>query len=235
VIASRLEQALRGIAAPLRLVIFDCDGVLIDSEAIANRIVAAELTKLGWAMDPASARRRFLGMTFTDMEPVIARTLGREIDPLWRAGLAETIIAAMASEVGLIDGAVAALDGADALGLRWRIASNSSHQELAVKFARVGLTRRVAGRVHSHADVARGKPAPDLFEACAVAEGVAAGHCIVIEDSEPGTRAAQAAGMFCLGYAPHGDGAELAANGALVFHSMHDIPRLLALATRVNA
>jgi phosphoglycolate phosphatase-like HAD superfamily hydrolase len=59
VIASRLEQALRGIAAPLRLVIFDCDGVLIDSEAIANRIVAAELTKLGWAMDPASAGGAF--------------------------------------------------------------------------------------------------------------------------------------------------------------------------------
>jgi beta-phosphoglucomutase-like phosphatase (HAD superfamily) len=85
----------------------------------------------------------------------------------------------------------------------------------------------VAGRLHSHHDVPRGKPAPDLFLAAAAAEGVAPGGCIVIEDSVPGVRAAMAAGMTCLGFCPHDDGAHLLAEGATPFHSLHDLPALL--------
>jgi HAD superfamily hydrolase (TIGR01509 family) len=221
--------------APLRLVIFDCDGVLIDSEATASRIVAAELTALGWPMDIRTAQHLFLGMTLTDMEPLIATKLGRPIDPGWRSQLMHAIVAAMANEAELVDGAVQALDGADALGLPWRVASNSSHEELAAKFARTGLTARVSGRIHSHKDVARGKPAPDLFLAAAAAQRVSPAECLVIEDSVPGTAAARAAGMPCLGYASHNDGASLAAQGATVFRSMHEIPRLLALAAQVPA
>jgi HAD superfamily hydrolase (TIGR01509 family) len=222
-------------ATPLRLVIFDCDGVLIDSESIASRIVAAHLSALGWSMDVASAQRLFLGMTLTDMEPLITSQLGRPIDPAWRADLKHAIVDAMTLEARLVDGAVAALDSADALRLPWRIASNSSHDELTAKFGRTGLASRVRGRVHSHKDVARGKPAPDLFLAVAAAEGVDPAECLVIEDSIPGVRAAGAAGMQCLGYASHGNAAALAAFGANPFTSMHDIPRLLALAAQIPA
>jgi beta-phosphoglucomutase-like phosphatase (HAD superfamily) len=134
--------------------------------------------------------------------------------------------------VTAIDGAIEALDGVSALGLPWRIASNSSHEEMRVKFARIGLTERAAGRTHSHRDVGRGKPAPDLFLATAAAQGVLPAECVVIEDSTTGARAAAAAGMDCLAYVPHGDGAILRAVGAVPFRSMYNLPTLVGLAAR---
>ena len=222
-------------ASPIGLVIFDCDGVLIDSEAVASRIVARELTAIGWTMDAQTARGLFMGMTLTDMEPVIAARIGHGVDPAWRARLSRRIVDAMGREAVVVDGAVAAIDAVEALGLPWRVASNSSHQELAAKFARTGLSARVAGKVHSHRDVARGKPAPDLFLAAAAAAGINPAGCLVIEDSAPGATAARAAGMRCLGYAPHDDGAALARQGAIVFRSMRALPNLIAGALKVTA
>ena len=211
----------------IALVIFDCDGVLIDSEAVASRIVAKELTQIGWTMDAATAQRLFMGMTLTDMEPIISARVGH-FTSARRAGLSAAIVRAMASEAVLVDGAIDALDGVEALGLAWRVASNSSPEELTAKFARTGLAARTAGRVHSHREVGRGKPAPDLFLAAAAAENVAPAQCLVIEDSVPGVTAARAAGMRCFGYAPHGDGAALSQLGAYVFRRMQDVPDLIA-------
>lgn len=216
----------------LRLVIFDCDGVLVDSEPVSNRVVAAELTAIGWAMTPAEADRNFLGMTFTDMLPVIERRLGQTLPPGWKDRVVQHLVAALAQQAEPVAGALEALGCVSALGLPWRVASNSSHEELEVKFARIGISSLVAGRVHSHRDVARGKPAPDLFLAAAAAEGVAPAECLVIEDSPTGVRAAVAAGMACLGYAPHSDGAALRALGAVPFHSMFDLPAVIAAALR---
>ena len=231
----RAADAMAARRFGLKLVIFDCDGVLIDSERVASRVVANELTLLGWPMDADQAQARFVGMNFTDMAPLIAAQLGRPLAPEWRLQLMQAVVDAMEQEAVLIDGALEAMAGVEALGLPWRIASNSSHQEMAVKFARTGLTARVAGRVHSHADVARGKPAPDLFLATAAAQGVRPCECVVIEDSVPGSMAARLAGMDCLGYAPHGDGMALAAQGAYLFRSMREVPDLLAVATQVDA
>jgi beta-phosphoglucomutase-like phosphatase (HAD superfamily) len=125
-----------------------------------------------------------------------------------------------------------ALAGLAALGLPWRIASNSSHEEMAAKFARLGISALVAGRVHSHHDVARGKPAPDLFLAAAAAEGVDPGACVVVEDSAPGLRAAAAAGMNCLVYAPRQNGPALDGYVAAHFKSMFELPALFAAAPR---
>ena len=219
---------MRRRAAPLRLVIYDCDGVLVDSEPVANRIVAAELTALGWAMTAAESDRYFLGLTFADMQPIIEHRLGRPLTTDWKQSLMRKVIAAMAEGVDGIPGAIDALHATTALGLPWRVASNSSHEEMQVKFSRLGILDMVAGRVHSHRDVARGKPAPDLFLAAAAAQGIAPEHCLVIEDSVPGATAAAAAGMPCLGYAPHHDGSRLLAVGAVPFRSMFDLPSLLA-------
>lgn len=228
---------MRRRRAALRLVIFDCDGVLVDSEPVANRVVAAELTALGWAMTAQEADGHFLGLTFTDMQPIIERRLARPLAEDWKQALVRKVIDAMAEGVGPIEGAVEALHAVTALGLPWRIASNSSHEEMHVKFGRLGIRSLVAGRVHSHRDVARGKPAPDLFLAAAAAEGVLPEECVVVEDSVPGATAAAAAGMDCLGYAPH-HGAphhdtrhradRLRALGAVPFHSMFDLPGYLA-------
>jgi HAD superfamily hydrolase (TIGR01509 family) len=223
---------MRERRAPLRLVIFDCDGVLVDSELVCNTVVAAELTALGWEMDAQAAERAFLGLTFTDMQPIIERRLGRMLEEDWKQALVEKVIAAMAEGVEPIPGAVEALHATTSLGLPWRVASNSSHEEMHVKFGRLGIRDLVAGRVHSHRDVGRGKPAPDLFLAAAAAQGVAPEECVVIEDSIPGATAARAAGMDCLGYAAHHDGMALREVGAVPFRSMFDLPSFLAAAPR---
>ena len=218
--------------ANLRLVIFDCDGVIVDSEPVSNRVVAAELSSLGWAMTPDEANHRFLGMNFTDMVPMIERCLGRPVPPGWEAAVVARLVAALVQEATPVAGALEALAGVSALGLPWRIGSNSSPEEMHAKFTRLGILSLVAGRMHSHREVARGKPAPDIFLAAAAAEGVAPGQCLVIEDSPTGVRAAVAAGMDCLGYAPHSDGAALRSLGAVPFHSMFDVPGLVAAALR---
>jgi len=216
--------------APLRLVIFDCDGVIVDSEPVSNRILAEELTALGWPMATPEATRRFLGVTLADMVPTIEARLGRSLPPGWRDAVTARIVAAMATESAAIPGAVEALRAVMAMGVPWRVASNSSHPEMQAKFGRLGISDLVRGRLHSHTDVARGKPAPDLFLAAAQAEGVTAAECVVVEDSAPGVRAAMAAGMDCLGFAPHSDGAVLRALGAVPFRSMAELPALVAAA-----
>lgn len=219
----------------LRLVIFDCDGVIVDSEPVSNRILAQELTSLGWPMQTDEATRRFLGVTLMDMQPIIEAQVGRTLPAGWRAAVTERIVRALATESTAIPGAVDALRAVAAMGVKWRVASNSSHDEMRAKFARLGISDLVAGRVHSFTEVAAGKPSPDLFLAAAAAEGVAAGECVVVEDSLPGVRAAMAAGMDCLGFAPHSDGAALRALGAVPFHAMAELPGLIAAALRLAA
>lgn len=221
---------MRRRTVPLRLVIFDCDGVLVDSEPVSNRLVSGELARLGWVLTPEAAGDVFLGMTLTNMVPVIEAQLGRAVPQGWKQMIMTRMLEAMAAEAVPIPGAVEALRGVARLGLAWRVASNSSHDEMRVKFGRIGIGDLVAGRVHSHRDVNKGKPAPDLFLATAEAEGVRPAECVVVEDSVPGAQAAAAAGMDCLGYAPHSDGAALRAAGAVPFGSMFDLPGLLGLA-----
>ena len=199
------------------LVIFDCDGVLIDSEALCDRVVAADLTQQGWDLSAAECHRLFIGLTFADTQhrrripprPVARVRLGRRI--------VRRVTEVMANEAEPIPGAREALEATTALGLPFRIASNSSRPEMAAKFARTGLADLVEGRIHSAYDLIasgkRGKPDPDLFLDAAAAEGVAPDACVVIEDSLAGVRAAVAAGMTCLGLSPDNDGAHLRAAG----------------------
>ena len=219
----------------LRLVIFDCDGVLVDSEPVSNRIIAADLTQRGWPMPTEEATRRFVGFSLPAMRPTVEARLGRALPVEWEQVLQARIVAALNAEATAVPGALAALQAVTAMGLPWRIASNSSHAEMAAKFRRIGIAGLVAGRVHSFTDVARGKPAPDLFLAAAAAEDVAPESCVVIEDSLPGVQGAVAAGMTCLGFAPHGDGAALRAAGAVPFHAMTALPALLAASGRMAA
>ncbi len=203
---------------PPQLVIFDCDGVLIDSEGIASTIIAAELTAAGWAMDATDAMRLFMGMSITDMQPIIEARLGTSLAPGWRAGLAAQLVAALGTQSRLIPGAAELLAAITARGVDWRIASNSSDEEMAVKFACCGITHLTQGRAHSAASViargGRAKPAPDVFLAAAASAGATPRDCIVLEDSARGVTGAVAAGMECYGFAPHGGGAALLAAGA---------------------
>jgi HAD superfamily hydrolase (TIGR01509 family) len=218
---------------PPELIIFDCDGVLIDSEGIAASVIARELSTLGWEMSLQDAQGVFLGMSITDMQPLIETRLGRQLPPSWRAELAEKLVLALGEEARLMAGARELLERVTELGIPWRIASNSSDQEMAVKFARTGLTELVDGRTHSAASViakgGRPKPAPDVFLAAAAAEKIPPKSCLVLEDSAVGVTGAVAAGMTCFGFAPHGDGAHLRAAGAAhILRDLHDLLGVLA-------
>ncbi len=209
----------------LQLVIFDCDGVLVDSEPVANRVVAETLTELGWTMTAAESQGLFLGRSLPDMRPIVAARLGEARAWSWMQAVADRVAAAMLAEAVAVPGAHQAVAAVAGLGLPWRVASNSSHAELAAKLGRIGLDAR--GRVHSFEDVPRGKPAPDLFLAAAAAEGVHPGACLVVEDSLVGVAAAQAAGMAVVALVRHGDPGPHAATGARVIRDLAELPTLI--------
>lgn len=227
---------LRARRRPLELVIFDCDGVLIDSETLSNRVTAIMLASVGWVMTEAECEERFIGLSYSTVQRAAEAHLGVSLGADWVSRTVDLTVAAMAREAEAMPGARDALDAVSGHGLPWRIASNSSHLEMDAKFGRVGWRDLVAGRVHSAAEiVARGgaaKPAPDVFLAAAAAEGIDPAHCLVVEDSAAGATAARAAGMDCLGFARHGDNPRLRAAGAVLFRSLFDLPELLRAAPR---
>jgi HAD superfamily hydrolase (TIGR01509 family) len=196
------------------LIIFDCDGVLVDSEFVASRVVAANLSSLGWPLDAAAAMRMFVGMSILEMEPIIEGRLRRRLPEGWRQNLADELVAALLQEAELVPGAREMLERVNRLGIPWRVASNSSDEEMAVKFRRTGLEDLTAGLTFAAMRVGRPKPAPDVYLAAAADAGAAPARCLVLEDSKLGVEGAVAAGMVCYGYAAHDDGAHLLAAGA---------------------
>jgi len=222
---------------PIDLVIFDCDGVLIDSEGVASIVLSRELQSLGWDISAEDCETEFLGTSLRDIIVKTEAAIGRRVPDDFGARFSAAMIRALAEDVAAIPGAAEALERLTEAGMPWRVASNSSHDEMAVKFGRTGMVELVAGRQHSAEDMMRlglnGKPDPHLFLAAAEAAGVPPSRCVVIEDSIPGARAARAAGMTCLGFSPRGTGAELAAEGAGVFKDMAELPALLGIEKRV--
>ncbi len=203
------------------LIIFDCDGVLIDSEFVASRVVAANLSGVGWEMDAAAAMRLFMGMSIAEMEPMIEGRLRRHLPAGWRAGLVGELATALAAEAEEIPGARAMLERVNGMGIGWRVASNSSDEEMAIKFGRTGMADLVAGKTYAAMRVGRAKPAPDVFLAAAADAGVRAADCVVLEDSVLGVEGAVAAGMVCYGLDRHGDGRHLVEAGAeMVFREL---------------
>ena len=193
------------MSAPLRLLILDCDGVLIDSEPASNRMVAAECRARGLAISDCEAMRRFAGKALHRISAELLSADGIVMPPDWPERMQGRLVAMLEREAVCIDGATEMLDKVRALGLKLRVASNSSHEEMAVKFRRTGLDGMLRGLLHSAGDVGRPKPWPDLFLAAAAAADVTPDACLVVEDSDTGLRAAQAAGMACVLLRPEGE------------------------------
>jgi HAD superfamily hydrolase (TIGR01509 family) len=217
-----------------RLVIFDCDGVLVDSEPASRVVVFEEAARLGWPLTEGEAHG-FVGLRWSDLQPVFQRHSQTPLPPNWPDHMQACLLATLDGHLHMIPGAAETLRAVAAMGIPYRIASNSSHEEMAEKFRLTGLSPLVAGRVHSARDVGRGKPAPDLFLAAAAAEQILPAACLVIEDSRPGVLAARAAGMDCLAYAPTGDPSGLAALGATLITALDQVPPLLQRLLREQA
>ena len=222
---------------PIDLIIFDCDGVLIDSEGVASIVLSRELQRVGWMISPEECEAVFLGTSLRDIIAKAEAATGRRMPEDFGARFSSAIMVALAEDVAAIPGAAEALEQLTEAGMPWRVASNSSHDEMAVKFGRTGMVALVGGRQHSAEDMMKlglnGKPDPHLFLAAAAAAGVAPDRCVVIEDSIPGSRAARLAGMTCLGFSPHASGIELATEGAGIFKDMAELPALLGIEKRV--
>ena len=211
--------------APCQLVIFDCDGVLVDSEPISVRIDAQVLAQLGWPLSEQGIVERFVGRSHAYMVQQIEAHLGRSLPPSWDAEMGPLYRRAFETELRPVPGVVEALD---ALSVPTCVASSSSHERLRFTLTLVGLHDRFAGRIFSATEVPNGKPAPDLFWHAAERSGVQPRACVVVEDSPWGVVAARAAGMRAIGYAGGLIGAEqLAGPDTVVIDDMRELPALV--------
>jgi HAD superfamily hydrolase (TIGR01509 family) len=207
------------------LVIFDCDGVLVDSERIAVRIDAIMLSHLGWELGELEIVERFVGRSDVHMVAEIEAHLGRPLEPGWDTEFDSLYREALAAELEPVDGIVEALDAIDTPNC---VASSGTHDKLRFTLGLTGLFERFEGRIFSATEVEHGKPAPDLFLHAAATLGFEPSRCAVVEDSRYGVEAARAAGMHPFGYAGGLTPAEwLAGDGTVVFEDMRDLPGLL--------
>ena len=209
-------------------VLFDCDGVLADSEMLVNAMVAEDLTARGWPITTEQCKGIFLGRSIPDMVPVVEKQVG-PLPREWGAELSASIARRMREATPPMPGAVEVVRAVVAAGIPAACASNSGREELAAKLSGLGLASLFGGRVFSWQDVPRPKPAPDMYLAAALACGADPRDCVVVEDSALGARAGVAAGCRVMGFAHETPAALLEAEGATPFHSMADLPRLLGL------
>ena len=176
----------------IRLIIFDCDGVLIDSEIISARMLVAELAGLGVTIDLAYVTRHFLGRSYPVVMQQIRDDFGLYLPPAFETAYRERLLAAFESELRVMPGV---RDVLDRVALPYCVATSSSQGRAERSLALVGLGHLAGPRLFTAGTVARGKPAPDLFLHAAAACGADPAACLVIEDSLNGIRAARAAGM----------------------------------------
>jgi HAD superfamily hydrolase (TIGR01509 family) len=208
------------------LVIFDCDGVLVDSERLAVRTESQILTELGWPLSEAEVIERFVGRSAIYMQSVIEKKLGRSVD--WQVEFERRVREVCERELVPVDGVVAALNE---ITVPTCVASSSSHRMLDFKLSLTGLAERFAGRVFSADDVAHGKPDPAVFLYAAASMDIRPDRCAVIEDSVSGVEAGLAAGMTVFAFSGGVTSArELQRDGVVLFDSMYQLAALIELA-----
>jgi len=215
---------------PIDLIIFDCDGVLVDSEVISCRAHANALTRHGYPISSEQVSRRFLGRSTKQANLEIETELGRKLPEAYHGDLQDELFRSFEADLEAIRGIH---DVLDVVTQAVCVASSGSHQRMQVSLGSTGLHERLAPNIFSSSQVKNGKPAPDLFLFAADQMGVPPERCVVIEDSLAGIAGARAAGMTVFGFCggSHcGDGhAEtlLQAGANLTFADMHQLPELV--------
>ncbi|TXL71302.1 HAD-IA family hydrolase [Vineibacter terrae] len=212
------------------LIIFDCDGVLVDTEPVSNRCFAAALNREGLAWDVPQTMRELMGRSLKSCVAIAEAALGRALPADFVDRLqAETFAAFRREGVNAIAGVAEAIDALEAAGHRTCVASSGDIGKMRITLGGAGLWDRFEGRIFSATQVARGKPFPDLFLLAAREMKAAPDACLVVEDAVAGTEAAVAAGMrvLCYAAAPYADRDGMAAAGGEVFADMRQLPLLV--------
>jgi HAD superfamily hydrolase (TIGR01509 family) len=213
----------------LSLIIFDCDGVLIDSEPIANRIFSEQLAKVGIRMTPDEVWHAFVGYSRDRCIEMAGEMRGEPLPEGFAQMWDDALHEALDVEARPVEGIPELLRS---LPVPYCVASNGEPTHMQRGLTAAGLMPLVKGRLFSAAEVAHPKPAPDVYLHAARAMGAAAERCVVVEDTPTGARAGLAAGMRVFGYvgSPMNQRAELERLGAIVFAHMRELPALLGLA-----
>jgi HAD superfamily hydrolase (TIGR01509 family) len=208
------------------LVIFDNDGVLVDSEPVANTVLARLLTGYGFPCTVEQSMSEFMGRSLPQVRALVEERLGRPLPGDLEARYAGELYPAFQRSLEPIPGVAEALR---AIELPVCVASSGTHERIRLTLTRTGLWDRFGGRVFSAQDVERGKPAPDLFLHAAATLGVAPARCAVVEDSPAGVTAANGAGMTSFAFARLVPVSRLAHATGGIFSTMADLPGLLAV------
>lgn len=213
-----------------KLVIFDCDGVLVDTENLANRRLADWLGTAGYPATFEYCRKYFSGRSMASVQQEIEATgisLGADFVERWNDGLPDLF----ANGVEAIPGVTEFIDAVLAAGIAYCVASSARIPKMHITLGATGLLPLFEHAMFSASMVARGKPAPDLFLHAARTMGVGPADCIVIEDSVAGTQAGVAAGMRVFSYHgdPHSDPEGLAEAGGILFDDMRRLARLVPI------
>ncbi len=211
--------------SPPKLLIFDCDGVLVDSEPLVNQAEAGLFSRWGWSLTPHQAAKAFKGKAFAEIAAVVQLNTSA-LPSDWMFEWAMEIARFFQKELQPIEGIHAALDY---LAPRFPIcvASQSSLSRVRLSLALCNLSHHFEGLIFTASMVERPKPAPDLFLCAARSLNTNPADCVVIEDSITGVQAAVAEGMRVLGYSADEGNHDLERAGAIVFHDMRGLPALL--------
>jgi len=213
---------------PPKLVIFDCDGVLVDSELISNQFLLQELAGFGLHLTMADCDALFVGGTMQNVATT-ARAMGADLPGDWVDRFYLGLYEHLKTGVPLVSGIADILARIDMLGVAHCVVSNGSEEKMQITLGQNGLWQRFQGVMFSAHTHGTAKPDPELLLIAARQFGVAPADCTVIEDSVSGCTGAANAGMPCIGFAERSDPEKLAATGAKVIRSMAELPRLLGL------
>jgi len=214
-------------------ILFDCDGVLVDSEPITNGVLCDMLNEAGWLLSPKECMRLFIGKTVRSEAARIEIHTGRPLTDAWMAEFYARRNARLQAELVAIPNAPEAVRAAhERLQGRIACASGADRQKVEMQLAQVGLAPLFAGRVFSGHEMPRTKPAPDVYLAAALALGVSPTRCAVVEDTVTGVMSGVAAGATVLAFNPpnvsHHSAQELrAAGAALVFEDMAQLRTMI--------
>ncbi|MBE9258036.1 HAD family phosphatase [Dolichospermum sp. LEGE 00246] len=208
-----------------KLVIFDCDGVLVDSEPIINRTFAETLTEFGFPITYREVTQKFIGKSLKTCLEIIEQSYNKPLPKNFIELCKEREIAPLQQELQPVSGINEVLEQ---ITLPKCVASNNSHRHIQFVLKLTGLLHQFEGKIYSCYDVPRPKPFPDVYLHAAEQMNTNPEHCVVIEDSVPGVQAGYAARMTVFGYAQHSDGTALTDAGAkIVFNDMRQLSQIL--------